>query len=175
MLIFLFMKRSRVNIILVIAFFLTAACFPFQAEGSSLHRGGKPPDFTLPDTDGKKVSLSDFKGKVVVVTFWAVYCQSCKAEIPHLRSYYEKYRNKDAVLLSISLDSGSDQYLKDFAKKWEISYPILRGDKRLCSRWRVRAIPITYLINQEGLVDTTYIGPEATGLLDRDTHRLLGR
>ncbi|MBI4775428.1 MAG: TlpA family protein disulfide reductase [Deltaproteobacteria bacterium] len=140
-----------------------------------MRRGDKPPDLTLPDLGGNEVSLSDFKGKVVAVTFWAVYCPSCKAEIPHLRSYHKKYENEDAVLLAVSLDSGPDQYLKDFAKQWGISYPILRGDKRLCKQWRVRAIPVTYLIDQEGLIDTVYIGPEATGLLDRDTSRLLGR
>jgi len=156
-------------------FFLVTVLFPLQAGASGLGRGDKPPGFTLSDVDGNKVALSDFEGKVVAVTFWAIYCMSCKAEIPYLQSYHKKYQNKDAVLLSIALDSGPDQYLKDFAEKWDISYPILRGDRRFCKKWRVRAIPITYLINQKGLIDTVYIGPEATGLLDRDTSRLLGR
>ncbi len=152
-----------------------AVFFPAAEARASLHRGAEAPDFKLRDLDGNEVSLKEFRGKVVVVSFWATYCMGCKAEIPHLNRFYQKYENKEAVLLGLSMDNCPVDDIRKFADRWNIRYPILQADRNTTRAWRVRALPITYLVDPQGIIQRTYIGPEATGLLDRHTRQLLGR
>ena len=115
-------------------------------------------DFTLLDLDGNEVSLSDFKGKIVVLNFWATWCQPCKAEIPDFVEVYNLYKDKNVQFLGISDDNVKS--LKKFAKSYGINYPVLVDGTidSISYYWRIRGIPTTYIVDTNGKVIDYHVG-----------------
>ena len=108
-------------------------------------------DFTLPDLEGKPVSLSDYRGKWVIVNYWATWCPPCLEEIPDLVELYEDHRDKDVVVLGINYEEVSLDYLKEFVGSHFISYPVLRMDPiPVTTLGPVLGLPTTYIISPEG-------------------------
>ena len=107
-------------------------------------------DFTLPDLEGKSVSLSDYRGKWVIVNYWATWCPPCLEEIPDLVDLYENNR-KDVVVLGIAYEEVNLDYLKEFVESHFISYPVLRMDPiPVTTLGPVLGLPTTYIISPEG-------------------------
>ncbi len=107
-------------------------------------------DFTLPDLEGKPVSLSDFRGKWVIVNYWATWCPPCLEEIPDLVELYEKNRI-DVVVLGINYEDVNLDYLKEFADTHFISYPVLRmSPTPVTELGPVMGLPTTYIISPGG-------------------------
>ena len=129
----------------------------FQAgwsEGSS-----SAPDFSLKDLSQKKVKLSDYKGKVVVLNFFATWCPPCRAEIPELIKIYQSHQEKGVVVLGISLDTDDlPQGLAKFVKNMKISYPVLMGGMEMADRYQIRGVPTTLIISREGQIYKRYDG-----------------
>lgn len=115
------------------------------------------PDFTFEDTAGKEHTLSDYKGKIVLLNFWVIYCPSCRAEIASLMKLREKYKNEDFVILGVSLDKNKKQ-VKTFTETNEINYTILLGDMKAAAKYGIRAVPTTFIMNLEGKLSDTIIG-----------------
>jgi thiol-disulfide isomerase/thioredoxin len=117
--------------------------------------GGKFPDFSEKDLDGKPLSVAKFKGKVVLVDFWATWCGPCVAELPNVLKAYEDYHAKGFEIVGISLDS-DEQKTRAFIKERKISWPQYydgKGwDNKLAVQYGVHAIPATYLLDGEGKV-----------------------
>ena len=119
---------------------------------------GKPaPNFTLETIDGKKVSLKDFKGKVVLINFWATWCPPCREELPFFERVYEKYRDKGFVILAVNTDP---ENLKDFLKEFDtkLSFPILLGNDKILDLYPVRGLPTSFLIDREGRIVKVRLG-----------------
>ena len=109
---------------------------------------GKPaPDFTLKTIDGKTVSLKDFRGKVVLVNFWATWCPPCREEMPLFEEVYQKYKDKGFVILAINLDP---ENLEDFENVY--SFTILIGNDKVVNEYNVLGIPTSYLIDKNGVI-----------------------
>lgn len=113
---------------------------------------GKPPakDFTLETLEGKKVSLKDYKGKVVFLNFWATWCPPCKVEMPDMDSLYKKYKDKGLVMLAVNMQESAGT-VKKFMKKNGYSFTVLmdtNGD--VTELYNAIYIPITYIIDKEG-------------------------
>ncbi len=107
-------------------------------------------DFTLPDLEGKPVSLSDFRGKWVIVNYWATWCPPCLEEIPDLVDLYENNR-RDVVVLGIDYEDVNLDYLKEFVDTHFISYPVLRmSPAPVTELGPVTGLPTTYIISPEG-------------------------
>ena len=117
--------------------------------------GSVAPDFTLPDVDGNLVSLSSFRGKYVLVDFWAAWCPDCRKENPNIVSAWEKYKNKNFTILGVSLDRNRDQWLAAIEKDklpWtqvsDLKYWSSEAAVLYCIRW----IPMSFLIDPEGKI-----------------------
>ena len=117
--------------------------------------GSIAPDFTLPDVDGNPVSLSSFRGKYVLVDFWAAWCPDCRKENPNIVSAWEKYKDKNFAVLGVSLDRNRDQWLAAIEKDklaWtqvsDLKYWNSEAAVLYCIRW----IPMSFLIDPEGKI-----------------------
>ncbi len=122
------------------------------------------PDFSLESTEGKTVSLKDYKGKIVILDFWATWCPPCRRGIPDLISLQDKYKN-DLRVLGISLDSDTKSDVIPFAKKININYPILYGNQQVIQDYGgIEAIPTTIVIDQNGEIVAKFVG-----LVDKET------
>lgn len=120
----------------------------------------EPVDFSLPDTQGVQRSLSEFRGKWVVVNYWATWCPPCLEEIPDLVAFHERHRDKDAVVLGINFEDLPPEQLRAFVDEYFISYPVLRnGDVQPPhERLAVGGLPTTYIISPDGIPVARQIG-----------------
>ena len=112
----------------------------------------EPIDFSLPDLDGKQRSLSEFRGKWVVLNYWATWCPPCLEEIPDLVAFHDRHVDKDAVVIGLNYENIPPAQLKAFADQYLISYPVLlNGDIRPAhERLAVGGMPTSYIISPEG-------------------------
>ena len=115
------------------------------------------PDFTLEDIDGNEHTLSDYKGKVVLINFWTIYCPSCRLEISNLMKLHEEYKDDKLVFLGVGFDKNKNN-LKAFSNLNKINYPILAGDKKTLEEYRIMAVPTTFIMNKKGELSDTIIG-----------------
>ncbi|MFJ7732286.1 peroxiredoxin family protein [Lysinibacillus sp. NPDC097231] len=134
-----------------------------------LKNGNTPPDFTLTSLDGKNVTLSDLRGKKVVLNFWATWCPPCKAEMPHMQNYYEQYAKKDNVeIVAVNLTSAERDVTADakidtvmtFRDSFEITFPIVLDPENTAgSDYQILTIPTTYFIDSKGYIQRAIRGP----------------
>lgn len=127
-----------------------------------INRGNIAPDFTLTTVDGEKVKLSDFRGKKVILNFWATWCPPCREEIPDMVRFYNDYKNQGIVLLGVNLTT--EEYTPDklpqFIRDYNISYPVLMDKTgEVAGRYRVTAIPTSYIIDSNGTIRDIFTGP----------------
>ncbi len=140
----------------------------------------KAADFSLKDLDGLMVRLSHFKGKVVLVNFWATWCTACRAELPDFIAMHKKYKSKGFEIIGISLDdtttSAGKKILTAFVKKAGITYPVLIGNDAVCKDYGgIYYIPASFLVDAKGNITKKYIGELKMDVLEKDTLPLLKR
>ena len=102
-------------------------------------------DFTLSDSKGASVKLSDYKGQVVLLDFWATWCGGCKVEIPWYMEFQNKYRASGLSVIGVSMDDDGWKSVKPFLEKQPVNYPIVIGNPELAKRYMVDAMPMTLL------------------------------
>ncbi len=146
------LRRFAVCMILITA--VIAACTDHRAPSS----GTAAPDFTLQDLNGKNVRLLDYKGKVVLLDFWATWCPPCRASIPGLEKIHKTYKDKGLVILAISLDQGEWDTVKSFVTDHGITYSVLKGTEDVSEKYQVRTIPMLLVIDKEGRISKRYMG-----------------
>lgn len=132
-----------------------ASIFPTasQLQPVANSQGKAAPAFELKDLDGKTVKLSDFKGKVVLLNFWATWCPPCREEIPDLIALQNKYRDKGLVVLGVSLDQKGPAPVKSFVGRMKINYPVVIGDEKTAMNYGgIQAIPTTFYIDRNGKI-----------------------
>ena len=120
---------------------------------------GIAPDFELPKLDGTPVKLSDMKGKIVILDFWATWCPPCRQMIPELKKIHNEYKNKGVEILAVSLDEGGTQAVQSFVESANIDYPVLLGSREVSKKFgQVNAIPTSFIIDREGNIRDKHIG-----------------
>ena len=125
--------------------------------------------------DGKTVSLSDYKGKVVLVDFWATWCDPCKAEVPDLVKLQKKLSGKAFTVLGVSMDEETAD-VAPFAKSYGIDYPvILNGSERPPKGWTVPGLPTAYLIGKDGVPVARIFGSKSIDKVAADVEALLAK
>jgi peroxiredoxin len=123
--------------------------------------GSKPesPAFSLKDLDGKVVRLSDYRGKPVVLDFWATWCQPCRASLPHLNSLHQRYTERGLVVLGLSVDDGGPQRVKRFADHLGLKFRLAMADENVLDEFGpIRSIPTTFFIDKKGQVVRRVVG-----------------
>jgi len=141
--------------------------------------GGPAPDFSLKDTYGKTVSLKDMRGKYVIIDFWATWCPPCLMSIPELVSLHGKYREKDLVVLGISLDDpdkvDTGEMIR-FMEQHRIGYTILRANEKVVQDYSGAdgmPIPTMFFVDREGRIVEKLVG-FVPGRVEKSIKRLLG-
>jgi peroxiredoxin len=135
---------------------LAAHATPWEADELI---GRQSPDFTLRTPDGGKMALSSLSGKVVLVNFWATWCEPCREEMPSMNKLYNKLKNKGFVVLAVSSDN-SPESVRNFIKKVPVDFPVLLDeDSRVSVKlFKVFAQPMSFLIDKKGRIVKKYFG-----------------
>ena len=132
-------------------------------------------DFTVKDMNNQSVRLSDYKGKVILVNFWATWCAPCKVEIPAFVELYDEYKGKGLVILGISGDDDAET-LRAFASEWKINYPVLVGkdeEKLLDAYGPLFGYPTSVLVGRNGAVCGRHVGPATKEEFEQEIKALL--
>jgi peroxiredoxin len=117
------------------------------------------PDFALKDEDGKVVHLSDYRGKVVLLDFWATWCGPCKIEIPWFMDFQRKNQERGLVVLGVSMDDEGWEVIKPFVKGVKMNYRVLIGNDQTAQLYGgVDALPTTFLIDRDGRIAAVHVG-----------------
>ena len=131
------------------------------------------PDFALKDANNKTVSLSAFRGKVVLLNFWATWCPPCRAEMPALNKLYRSLKQRGLVVIAVSTDR-SMEHMKDFLEKNRVDFPVVFDANRTTARqYRVFSMPTTFLIDKNGIIAEKFYGeyewnePETKGKIEK--------
>lgn len=140
-----FIKRILVLGLCIGGFFLL-----FQCGGDKKSPTGLAPDFTLKTLDGQQITLSQLKGKTVLLDFWATWCGPCRESIPHLVQLYNNYRENGFELIGMDVGESDLEAVRRFVKSMDIPYPIVVTPDDVAKRYRVSGIPATILIDREG-------------------------
>jgi len=155
-------------LIFIAVLFLAVGC----VKSSALEVGEKAPDFTLPDMDGKQVSLSEFSGKVVILDFFASWCPPCRQEVPDFIELEKEYSGKGFAMVGISLVNAGEA--RDFAEKTGINYTVLIDDNKVSDLYGpIRSIPTTFILDRSGKIARLYIGFRPKNVFEADIKELL--
>jgi peroxiredoxin len=163
--------RSRFLVALIAGLILVAMFMVVWLQSSKYEplTVGKPaPDFQLPDLNEKDIRLSDYRGKVVFLNFWATWCKPCREEMPSMEVLYKNFEKDGLVILAVSIDRvTTKKEIPPFVKSLNLTFPVLvdswgQTDKR----YKLMGVPETYIIDREGTLREKVIGPRDWTRLD---------
>ena len=110
------------------------------------------PDFALPELTGQKLTLSGYRGKVVLLDFWATWCEPCQEEIPHFVELQDEYRDQGLQIIGISMDDGPEP-VRDFYQRFKINYPVVMGNAKIGELYGgVLGLPIAFVLGRDGRI-----------------------
>ena len=134
------------------------------------------PPFSLKDGEGKDVSLGDYRGKVVLLNFWATWCGPCKIEIPWFVEFQQKYKDRGFAVLGVSMDEEGWEVIKPYLEKNPINYRILLGTDMVAEQYGgVDSLPTTFLIDTEGRIASTHVGLVSKSEYEKGIQELLDK
>jgi peroxiredoxin len=138
--------------------------------------GQAAPNFSLTNTDEKKMSLQELRGKVVVVNFWGTWCDPCREEMPRIQLMYEKYKDNGVVVVGVNIGE-SRVTAKGFADRLGLTFPIVLDHDRsvTLNQYKIGPIPTSFFIDKQGVVRYIYTGPMSSGYLETKIQTLLSQ
>jgi cytochrome c biogenesis protein CcmG/thiol:disulfide interchange protein DsbE len=133
------------------------------------------PDFSLKDPDGKVVRLADYRGKVVLLNFWATWCGPCKIEMPWFIEFERRYKDRGFAVIGVSMDEEGWPVVKPFITNMAVNYRVVQGDDTTAELYGgVEALPTSFLIDREGRIAQTLVGLHGRDEFDHGIQELLG-
>lgn len=145
----------------------------YVAHRNSLRRSQLPSEQAFTDLNGNAIRLSDYKGKIVLVNFWAAWCVPCTEEIPQFVKLQDKYRNQGLQVIGISIDD-TESELRDFYRKHNMNYPVIPGDQKTADAFGgVLGLPTTFIIDRDGHIRERQVGSTNFQTLEQQVSRLL--
>jgi len=153
------MKRTFLTWFLIFSFcmggvFSLSRCSKGEKESFS----ALAPDFSLKSFDGQEITLSQLKGKVVLLDFWATWCGPCKESIPHLIQLYKNYRESGFEVVGMNIDKGDGEAVRRFVRSMDIPYPVVIAPEDVVRSYQVTGIPATFLIDKQGKIREKVVG-----------------
>jgi cytochrome c biogenesis protein CcmG/thiol:disulfide interchange protein DsbE len=134
---------------------------------------GPAPDFNLPLIDGGQLRLSSYRGKVVLLDFWATWCVPCREETPHFVDLQQKYGGEGLQIIGVSMDDSTDP-VRSFYQQFHMNYPVVMGTADVGGAYGgVLGLPIAFLIGRDGRIYAKHIGATDAGVFDKDIATLL--
>jgi len=152
--------------------FLTRRQVPrTDSPSASEHRVA--PDFTLPQLEGPPLTLSSYRGKVVLLDFWATWCDPCREETPHLVDLQQRYGDRGLQIIGVSMDDGPEP-VRAFYQQFHINYPVVLGNAKTGELYGgVLGLPIAFLIDRDGRIYAKHIGATDVGVFEKEVKSLL--
>ena len=143
--------------------------------GAYAWNDGEMPDVTFTTLAGEPVTVDEFRGKLVLLNFWATWCPPCLREIPELVRLHEELEDRGVVIVGVAAQSGKAEAVEEFAGKLAMSYPIWMVDDASLDKYGVVGFPFTFLIDREGQIRMRYVGPQSYERLLADIEVLLDK
>ena len=126
------------------------------------------PEFSLSTLTGEKLNLSDYRGKVVLLDFWATWCEPCREEIPHFVELQNRYRDQGLQIIGVSMDD-TPEPVRDFYRQLKMNYPVVMGGAKTGELFGgVLGLPIAFLIGRDGRIYSKHIGATDLAVFDRE-------
>ena len=165
------MRRRPLWYRLLLAFLAAGVVF-IPAMLSAAPRAGQPaPDFKVATLSGQTVSLEKFRGQVVILDFFATWCQPCRESIPHLIELNRKYGRQGLQIVGVSADEDGDKAVRIFAEQHRINYPVVVAGESLMADYGVRSVPVMFVIDKKGKVAEVFRG--FTDVVGRSSEQLV--
>ena len=175
------MQRTKlvVGVVLSVAFvaglYLVNRYWIAPAGLNISNNGEHPPapDFTLASLKGGELSLADFKGKVVLLNFWATWCGPCREEVPDFVKLVDRYGDQGLVIMGISMDDGPEP-VHEFYEEFKMNYPVVMGNAQVAQLYGgVFGIPISFLIGRDGRIYSQHMGVVSRSVIEDEIKELL--
>lgn len=152
----------------------------YLLERSDNARGRSPdaqrimaPDFSLPELNAGQLRLSSYRGKVVLLDFWATWCDPCREEIPHFVDLQNKYGGRGLQIIGVSMDDGPEP-VRDFCRRFRMNYPVAMGDAKIGELYGgVLGLPVAFVIGRDGRIYAKHTGPTDISVFEKEIMNLL--
>ncbi|NIS69309.1 MAG: redoxin domain-containing protein [Proteobacteria bacterium] len=154
--------KDVVTLLVLLAVVVGLYFFVVRGPGfvPELAKVGEPaPEFTLPTLDGKSARLADYRGKVVLLNFWATWCPPCIWEMPSMESLYQRFKGREFEILGVSIDAKGESVVRPFVDDHGITFPVLLDpDSQVYKRYGVTGVPESFIIDKDGKVASKIVG-----------------
>ncbi|HUQ94828.1 MAG TPA: TlpA disulfide reductase family protein [Bryobacteraceae bacterium] len=156
---------------------LTGSCVSSTSARAAVkpEKDRKPaPEFSLKDADGRTVKLSDYRGKVVLLNFWATWCGPCKIEIPWFTDFEQKFKDRGFAVLGVSMDEDGWDTVKPYIEDRKVNYRVVMGSDEVADIYGgVTSLPTTFLVDRQGKIAGIHVGLVSKSVYQNEIEQLL--